>query len=153
MKHIKSFNESKDNFEEELREFCETSLAYLIDEGFEVSCRDESSTNFVGKRQTQEDLIMITLYLPRSHNAPGLKQFDWNDVKDYYIPFLQLLSRRYELCNWNDLGNEKYDVCFHGAGSYRFATIDQVVNDDLLVTKNFIISSLWSIKIQVKGKI
>lgn len=151
MKHLKKFNESLQLDEvNELKEFCETSLAYLIDEGFEVSCRDESSTNFVGKRQTQEDLIMITLYLP---NVPRLEQFDWNDVKDYYIPFLQLLSRRYELCNWNDLGNEKYDVCFHGGGSYRFATIDQVVNDDLLVTKNFITSSLWSIKIQVKGKI
>ena len=151
MKHLKKFNESLQLDEvNELKDFCETSLAYLIDEGFEVSCRDESSTNFVGKRQTQEDLIMITLYLP---NVPRLKQFDWNDVKDYYIPFLQLLSRRYELCNWNDLGNEKYDVCFQGGGSYRFATIDQVVNDDLLVTKNFITSSLWSIKIQVKGKI
>jgi hypothetical protein len=151
MKHLKKFNEGLQLDEvNELKDFCETSLAYLIDEGFEVSCRDESSTNFVGKRQTQEDLIMITLYLP---NVPRLKQFDWNDVKDYYIPFLQLLSRRYELCNWNDLGNEKYDVCFQGGGSYRFATIDQVVNDDLLVTKNFITSSLWSIKIQVKGKI
>ena len=36
MKHLRRFNESV-NKEEELQDFCETYLAYLLDDGFEVS--------------------------------------------------------------------------------------------------------------------
>ena len=37
MKHLKRFNESlNDNEVDELRDFCETSLAYLLDEGYQV---------------------------------------------------------------------------------------------------------------------
>ena len=39
MKHIKPFNESKENLKEELQDFCETSLAYLLDNGYNVSYR------------------------------------------------------------------------------------------------------------------
>jgi len=35
MKHLRGFNESLNK--EELQDFCETYLAYLLDDGFEVS--------------------------------------------------------------------------------------------------------------------
>lgn len=38
MKHLKKFNESLQPDEvNELKEFCETSLAYLLDDGYNVS--------------------------------------------------------------------------------------------------------------------
>ena len=37
MKHIKRFNEALDeNFREELQDYCELNLAYLLDEGTEI---------------------------------------------------------------------------------------------------------------------
>ncbi len=37
MKHLKPFNEAVgDTFKEELKDFCETNLAYLLDDGGEI---------------------------------------------------------------------------------------------------------------------
>jgi hypothetical protein len=32
MKHLKRFNENKENFKEDLQDFCEKNLAYLLDD-------------------------------------------------------------------------------------------------------------------------
>ena len=80
MKHLKRFNESlTDDEVEELKDFCESSLAYLLDDGYYVYIQREWNVGF-----------HVLFGLPNDN-------FFWNDVKDYYIPFLQLLSRRYKL--------------------------------------------------------
>lgn len=45
MKHIRKFNESVD-INDELQEFCNNNLAYLIDDGFIVRCGLSGYGNF-----------------------------------------------------------------------------------------------------------
>jgi hypothetical protein len=76
MKHLKRFNENNDSFAEQLKDFCETNLAYLLDDG--------------GKVQIYHDkIVIISLEEPK----------DWSHIKDQIIPFLTRLSGKYELNN------------------------------------------------------
>ena len=76
MKHLKRFNENNDSFVEQLKYFCETNLAYLLDDG--------------GKVQIYHDkIVIISLEEPK----------DWSHIKDQMIPFLTRLSGKYELNN------------------------------------------------------
>ena len=60
MKHLKRFNESlNDNEVDELRDFCETSLAYLLDDGYRIQV---SPTNL--KTQFLGILFSIIIQLP-----------------------------------------------------------------------------------------
>ena len=93
MKHIKPFNEALDeNFREELQDFCETNLAYLLDEGIEVNViLGEQGTFFYHGNTNLTDferyLIRIMIKEDKS----------WNEIKDQMIPFLTRLSRKYEI--------------------------------------------------------
>jgi hypothetical protein len=89
MRYLKRYNESVS--EEDLRDFCESSMAYLIDEGFTIKIHGQRTTPFSS--------------LPKGHFNIWLQKdnaksfFKWDEVKDYYIPFLQLLSNRYDIRN------------------------------------------------------
>ena len=79
MKHLKRFNENIDNFKEELQEFCELNLAYLLDD-----------------EELEARLIPVVggfrLLIELNQN-PQL----WDEIKDHMIPFLIRLSNQYEL--------------------------------------------------------
>jgi hypothetical protein len=79
MKHLKSFNEdiTSFNFEEELKDFCETNLAYLLDEGTEV---------LVGETQNG-NIVKIKFDKMKS----------WDEIKDHIIPFATRLNNKYEM--------------------------------------------------------
>jgi len=78
MRYLKKFNESISK--EYLQDFCESVLAYLMDEGFTVSIMCGDAYTF-------------TIFLQKE----AREFFKWDEVKDYYIPFLQLLSNRYDI--------------------------------------------------------
>ena len=85
MKHLRKFNEStlQENLRklEELKEFCNSNLAFLIDTGFKVEVFDYF------------DKITIVLSKstdPREKN----KLYIWDDVKYDFIPFIELLSTK-----------------------------------------------------------
>ena len=95
MKYLKRYNEAKSrkfSFSakpeegelEELKDFCETHLAYLIDENFVV----EVSNDYTHKN------FHISILKEGSKD----KGFTWEEVKDYFIPFLTHLSRNYSIC-------------------------------------------------------
>ena len=165
MKHLKMFKESlNDNEVVELLDFCETSLAYLMDEGFDISCDLDKylQLSLPGKSTFRSNPNAISIKDP----------FDWNDVKDHFIPFLQLLSRRYELKNFGHeiclqkrLPKSKnhhtgdrfatksrpsdYVVLFQGDRNI-YATVEQVINDDLPTA---VYHTLWSIVLKIRNKI
>ena len=79
MRYIKPFNEAVgDTFAQDLKDFCEMNLAYLLDEELEVRVLFGA----VGYR------LLIEL-----NQNPQL----WSDIKDHMIPFLTRLSNQYEL--------------------------------------------------------
>ena len=86
MRYLKPFNENKDNFEEELKDFCETNLAYLIDEGTQV---DITNTGPFNGRSLYG--IKITSNYK-----------EWSSIKDHMIPFLTRLQNKYNIIPYSD---------------------------------------------------
>jgi hypothetical protein len=93
MKHLRRFNESLKL--DELKDFCETYLAYLMDEGFEVKFDepddyDKSTHIWLEKKGDKEIVPNSGIY----RSVP----FSWDEVKDSFIPFVIMLSKNYEMC-------------------------------------------------------
>lgn len=88
MRYLRKYNESNDS-ESDLVDFCQNYLAYLIDEGFCVR---------VDKRQ--DNVFRIGLWLDKPYyETPTYnhKYYIWNDIKDHFVPFLQMLIKSYTL--------------------------------------------------------
>jgi hypothetical protein len=84
MKYLKLFNEdiTSFSFEEELQDFCEMNLAYLL---------DEAELQIVESPGGWHELHLIRILL----NEPKR----WNEIKDHMIPFLTRLVSKYEINN------------------------------------------------------
>lgn len=81
MKYLKPFNESLKEETEELQEFCDMNLAYLGDEGFKTKIESYSNSKII--------------YFTKVGNPDELKTFEWDEIKNSFIPFLTLLDRKY----------------------------------------------------------
>ena len=99
MKHLKRFNESINEYD--LKDYCETNLAYLMDEGLEVKIDD------------YEGDLSVALYLYQSngHGRP------WSEIKDQIIPFLHRFNNVYEINSLED-GSDKFIVVQVSQGNY-----------------------------------
>ena len=96
MKYLKKFNESARELVElrnELKTFCDENLAFLIDEGYTIYQASDS-----GK-------ISIIITKTGLINGKAIP-FTWNDVKDDFIPFYELLKSKYNLVPWTDGGDD-----------------------------------------------
>jgi hypothetical protein len=82
--------------QEDIKDFCEQYLAYLLDDGYALDFRESG-------RVTQIDLVKPTngSIDVRTSTQPGggtpLEWFDWNHIKDRFIPFLQMLDKEYDV--------------------------------------------------------
>jgi hypothetical protein len=85
MRYLKRFNESEGNFKEQLRDFCETHLAYLLDNGFIVELNEF------------EDLDGFEIIIKKVEEDNRQPLFTWEEVKNYIGPFVFYLDREYEL--------------------------------------------------------
>ena len=102
MKHLKKFNESLNK--EELQDFCDTYLAYLLDEGYSIVNRGDSSNSWIGKYGPGYGDDLITL--KKGNDSDRRVQIDspeflftWDEIKDQFIPFLHMLSKKYTITN------------------------------------------------------
>ena len=83
MIYLKSFNEGQFyTVENILYEFAKDNLAYVLD------IEDMKMTLTINKRLS--DSGRFNYYEFSLYNSYGFK---WNDIKDYFIPFLQRLQR------------------------------------------------------------
>jgi hypothetical protein len=89
MKHLKKFNESK--LGDELEEFCKEYLAYLTDGKFDCYVNSNSTNTHI--------TILDRDYSDNNFNlSTGFyrgRDFNWSEIEDDFIPFLQILSQRY----------------------------------------------------------
>ena len=90
--------------EAELRDFSETYLAYLLDDtSFKIEVID---TERSGAKSAWDSYI---IWLGKTLVDRRIQPFHWNDIKDYYIPFVTILSREYDL-NDKDLDQRESSI-------------------------------------------
>ena len=135
MKHIKPFNESKENLIEELQDLCESHLAYLLDDGFKISIFSD----------TKDSKEYLELHFGYIRNGSYTEQFYWDGIKDYFIPLLQILIRRYKL-----LAYTNGFVCFKFNAGFKHLSLDQVINDRISTQFGRSNSSLLGLKVNKK---
>jgi hypothetical protein len=128
MRYLKPFNEATDNFKEELKDFCETNLAYLLDDGRLV----------VG--DSRDNLVRVQLNFDRYK--------DWDEIKDHIIPFFIRLTNKYEVVQKNTENVDVYIFTRKNSGgpSAEFRITD-------LIDDNVEISSIDQIRLFVSENV
>ena len=108
MKHLKRYNESLTPDEvDDLKDFCEVNLAYLLDEDFivDIDSRFGTTGNV-------------------SFNLKRELGFTWNEISDHFIPFLQRLSNRYIIV-------DRVIISFQGTGTRDTLPVESLINDNI----------------------
>lgn len=121
MKHLKRFNESFEQqmAREELQDFCETHLAYLLDDGYEIYHRI-----FILKED--RDSLLFALTIPSDMSTeedPDAGEFKWNDIKDHFIPFLMHLNNNYEINGKTQFFTNTPHL------TYQYYTVQEMIDD------------------------
>ena len=116
MKHLKKFNGSFEQqmAREELQDFCEINLAYLLDDGYEIYVKED------------RDSLLFALTIPSDMSTeedPDAGEFKWNDIKDHFIPFLIHLNNNYEINGKAQFFTNTPHL------TYQYYTIQQMIDD------------------------
>lgn len=110
MKYLKRYNESVVN---DLEVFCEESLAYLLDNGtLKLKVKEYKTRNAI--------FLQSKVFL----TSDGVS---WLDIKEDFIPFIELLSSKYVLRNKNI---DFYVVSDNNKEQLNYFHLDEI-NDDL----------------------
>lgn len=142
MRYLKRYNENVG--EEDLRDFCESSLAYLMDEGFTIKIYGQRTLPYSSLPKGQ-----FNVWLQKNNGFTLNEFFKWDDVKDYYIPFLQLLSNRYDIRNFEGERYQSDDTTstirfrYRQKKDYSFVNVNKdfsyarVINDDVFDSEGY----------------
>lgn len=93
MRYLFEFNPYKDNLSKknllDLKDFCNGYLAYLLDDDYIIKVHQVSKLG-----PSNIGITQITITNGEFHDR---KDFRWEDVKDYMIPFFIGLSKNYKI--------------------------------------------------------
>jgi hypothetical protein len=135
MKYLKKYNESQDN--EELKEsFTKISnecLAYLIDDGYQLCLSDSDlwrdkgnpKSKILGNKYTTIDFRI---------NKPDFELFTWKDIKDDFIPFLELVSEKFKIVDQitnNEITKVSQPFIFYTSTGTYTLSLDNLINDKI----------------------
>lgn len=100
MKNLRRFNERlSDDFISELKEFCETHLAYLLDEDFSIGYRVLNNSGRSDLHIPSIEIVIRSTSKNPMKNSLRLdsiwKTFCWDEVSDHIIPFIHFLNIKY----------------------------------------------------------
>ncbi len=114
MKYLKRFESiSGGDYLDGLKEFCNTYLSYLVDNGFSLKFTHSND---------DETAINIVIY---KHSTPERSLdaiFKWVDIKDDLIPFIEVLSKNYDI----------YQIMVEGRfGHAKECRLDEILNDKI----------------------
>ena len=142
MKHIKPFNEARDNWYNikaaDVLDFANNShLAYLLDEGYIIDVRRPS-----GGIHDDNDLLSDRSYI-RIINLEGMTRSipkPWNEIKDYFIPFLKRFVNHFGLLSNIEIEMGLSSDSDSDVFGNRFVTpktfkLDDVLNDKTIMLK------------------
>jgi hypothetical protein len=100
MKYIKKYSSLiVESVKDDLKDFCEWNLAYLLDDDYKVMITRRDSLPSASPHHKQGYIIhfckwvggktdMVNTYYP-------ITFFEFSEVEDHFIPFLQRLSKEY----------------------------------------------------------
>lgn len=114
MKHLKRFNESFEQqmAREELQDFCETHLVYLLDDGYEIYVKED------------RDSLLFALTIPSDMSTETMATNEkWNDIKDHFIPFLIHLNNNYEINGKSQFFTNTPHL------TYQYYTVQEMIDD------------------------
>lgn len=91
MKYLRKFSESvSKDFLLDLQDFCESNLAYLLDDGLKVTVMDSvRSSTPMDKKPTDISIALIFIRLS--------DKTKWSDIKDFMNPFFSALKSEYDI--------------------------------------------------------
>ena len=96
MKYLRRiFEEVNQNEYEQLKDFCEMYLAYLLDDGdwrIDIAMRTSVYPN-----TGYYDCMIWRRYETNADGSHSYPNATWDDVSDYFIPFFKVLIDNYEL--------------------------------------------------------
>ena len=126
MKFLKLFNEHTEQFIdnqdqlEAIKELGEARFAYLSDD-----------YNFVFRAVlSRPDSILIALYINEFTEERVRPNFNWFDVKDYFIPFMQnLLSAGFEI-NYVPKGKNERGISFNYSSDHTKGILVEDILED-----------------------
>jgi hypothetical protein len=131
MKYLKRIFETLEESEYyKLKDFCYSNLAYLIDEGFDISI-DRKSINF---------MIRISKWKIKG-NSGHFYPFTWDDIKDDFIPFIIVLNDKFKI-------DDRVGVFIKTAGDNKWYDKQHIIDDDF--GKKFSKKSINYIDVAVK---
>jgi hypothetical protein len=96
MKYLKIiFEEVNRNEYEELKDFCEMYLAYLLDDSdWQI---DISMITQVYPHTGHYDVLIWRKYVINPDGSHTYPNVVWDDISDHFIPFFKVLTNNYEL--------------------------------------------------------
>ncbi len=148
MKHLRKFNESATQQDlDELQEFCNDHLSYLIDDDYKISTQHFEIL--------EGDVFQIVVRPPMVVKNYGFMKKETKEIgtpfgnfKDRLIPFIYMLLKEYRLLTNEEIGElkdfsmgmwylqgSKHDIEILGIGSLDHL---EQVEDDLMVKTFFI---------------
>jgi hypothetical protein len=160
MRHLKRFstmyslceqsNESLDKvFKEELKDFCESSLAYLLDDAAQLEVSDWKDWDEWKVSNDCKITILIN---------PGKR---WDEIKDQIIPFLTRLRKKYQISEFNGIKRgTKTDIYVYSYAPYNNVSgiksynplveyeVKNLINDQISLDKEY---EIWEIKLFISG--
>lgn len=130
---------------DELQEFTNNCLVYLLDEGFTFKVHQTPEFNYVSRDYD------ITYHIWLNNNG----YFKWDAIKDHYIPFLQMLSRRYSMANFSKYvsssGTVRFRLGTSPAADFRDYNYQDVIDDTIFDNWSFE-ARIYGIGTVVKSK-
>jgi hypothetical protein len=151
MKHIKPFNEARDNWFNikagDVLDFANNShLAYLLDEGYTIDVRRPSNGP-----HDDNDLLSDRSYI-RIINVEGTNRSipkPWSEIKDYFIPFLTRFVNQFGLLSNIEVEmGLSYDGFGNRTVTPRTFKLDDVLNDTMLKIGRNVMTDVNWIKIK-----
>jgi hypothetical protein len=121
MKHIKKFESLiVESVKDDLKDFCEMNLAYLMDDDYKIMITRRDSLPSVSPGHKPGHLIHFYRWIGGKTNF-----WEFSEVQDHFIPFLQRLSNQYEVI--------ECVVDYFNLGKSRdWLSVEQVVNGGIL---------------------
>jgi hypothetical protein len=123
MRYIKLF----EGFKEDVLEFTEDHLAYLMDDGFEITTY--GSHNYGGGGCTKIAIV-------KRSGSMSQWNFTWEEIEDKFSPFIYMLNKQYRIL----------EIVFHqnGGRQYQYDTrkdIEELLSGeaDQYLTNNMIL--------------